>query len=166
MNKKFILIIVAVIALGCKHSSPKPEAINSDEKLIFQLKTDAVDTLIIDSNSFVLEAYLWCNSQAIDSENGKVIIAINRLVETDSVKVPDNINLVKQYVIYKDSLWVSDYESETRPDQSEYKLEKVSRNGPKWGPRITVDVISQVYDSNTKKKYYIKRKNIFVEQVD
>jgi len=48
----------------------------------------------------------------------------------------------------------------------EYKLERVSRNGPKWGPKIYVDVISQIHDSKTKKYYYIILKNVFVNRTD
>jgi len=140
--------------------------IRLDEELILQLKTKAVDNLIIESNSFVLDAYLWRDFQRVSPPNGKPMISINWLIDINSVRVPDNINLVKQYVIYQDSIWISDYENEMAPNQLEYKIEKISRNGPKWGPKIYVDVISQIYDSNTDKTHYIALKNVFIERTD
>ena len=140
--------------------------IQLDKELIQQLKTKAVDTLKIEPNSFVLEAYLWRDFQPESPPNGQPMISINRLIDVNSVKTPDNISMVKQYVIYQDSIWISDYENEMAPSQPEYKIEKVSRNGPEWGPKVYVDVISQIYDSNTDKTHYIALKNAFIERTD
>ena len=140
--------------------------IRLDKELIQQLKTKAVDTLKIESNSFVLDAYLWRDFQPVSPPNGKPMISINRLIDVNSVKIPDNISVVKQYVIYGDSIWISDYENEIRPSQPEYKIEKISRNGPEWGPQIYADVVSQIYDSNTDKTHYLALKNVFIERTD
>ncbi len=95
------------------------------------------------------------------------MISINWLVCTNSIKIPDNISMVKQYVIYDDEIWETYYENEApAPNLPVYKMERISRNGPKWGPKIYVDVISQIHDSNTNKDYYIERKNVYVERTD
>jgi hypothetical protein len=133
---------------------------------VFKIKEKAVETLIIGSNTFVLDAYLWRDFMPVSPPDGKPMISINWLISTNLVKIPDNIDMVKQYVFYNDSVWVSTYENETRPDQPAHKIEKVSRNGPKWGPKINVDVVSQIHDSKTNKHYYIQRKKVFVERTD
>lgn len=46
------------------------------------------------------------------------------------------------------------------------KLEKISREGPKWGPEIYVDVISKIHDANTNRDHYVRVKNIYVERTD
>ena len=137
-----------------------------DKELIQELKTKAVDTLKIESNSFVLDAYLWRDFQPVSPPNGKPMISINWLIDVNSVKIPANISMVKQYVIYGDSIWTSDYENEIRPSQPEYKIEKISRNGPEWGPKVYVDVVSQIYDSNADKTHYLVFKNVFIERTD
>lgn len=35
----------------------------------------------------------------------------------------------------------------------EYELERISRNGPKWGPNVKVDVISKINNVDTRKTY-------------
>ena len=160
MTKKMFIIMVAFSLLGC----------NRDEKSkveILQIREKAVETLTIGSNSFVLDAYLWRDFMPVSPKNGQPMISINWLVCTNSIKIPDNISMVKQYVIYNDEVWEGNYENEApTPSLPEYKLERISRNGPKWGPNIYVDVISQIRDSKTNKDYYIERKSVYVARTD
>ena len=138
-----------------------------DAEQMLQIREKALDTLMIGSNSFVLDAYLWRDFMPISPENGQPMISINWLVSTDLAKIPDNISMVKQYVFFEDKIWIAEYENEApAPSLPAYKLERISRNGPKWGPKIYVDVISNIYDSKTNKNYYIERKGVYVERTD
>ena len=160
MTKRLFTIMIALFLLSCDR-----EEMNKEE--ILQIKEKAVETLTIGSNSFVLEAYLWRDFQPESPEDGKPLISINWLICTNSTKIPNNISMVKQYVIYNDEIWEANYENESpAPDLPEYKIERISRNGPKWGPKIYVDVISQIRDFETNKDYYIEQKNIYVERTD
>jgi uncharacterized protein (DUF2225 family) len=163
MKRIAILLSLGVLlAVSCEKKEQE-----IDEKQILQIKEKAVETLIIGSNSFKLDAYLWRDFMPESPPNGKPMISINWLVSTDLVKIPENISMVKQYVFYEDEFWVADYENEApTPSLPEYKLERISRNGPKWGPKIYVDVISQIYDSKTNKTHYIERKGVYVERTD
>ena len=160
MTKRLFIIMVVLSLLSCdREEKSKVE--------ILQIREKAVETLTIGLNSFVLDAYLWRDFMPVSPKDGKPMISINWLVCTNSIKIPDNISMVKQYVIYNDEVWETNYENEVpAPSLPEYKLERISRNGPKWGPKIYVDVISQIRDSKTNKDYYIERKNVYVERTD
>ena len=162
--RRIVLTIMSALICGVMFTScSADEAINS----LKITDKNAVDTLMIGSNSFVLDAYIWRDYQPISPENGKPMISINWLINTKHVKIPDNIRMVKQYVIYQDEIWEADYENEApAPGLPEYKIERISRNGPKWGPKIYVDVISQIHDSQSNKDYYIKKKNVYVIRTD
>ena len=164
---KFILAILfsALLLVGCELKNGIDNGF-SDKELISELRAIVTDTLLLDSRTYVLEAYMWRDFQPISPENGKPLISINWLVCTDSVKIPANIHLVKQFVIYGDVVWVSDYSNETLSAEPEYKIKKVSREGPKWGPHVSVDVISQIHDSNTGKDYYVGLKNVYIGRTD
>ena len=164
---KFILAILfsALLLVGCEFKNGIDNGF-SDKELISELRAMVTDTLLLDSRTYVLDAYLWRDFQPISPNNGKALISINWLVCTDSVKIPANIHLVKQFVIYGDVVWVSDYSNETLDAESEYKIKKVSREGPKWGPHVSVDVISQIHDSNTDKDYYVGLKNVYIDRTD
>lgn len=143
--------------------------VGADEALITQLNSDAVDTLTIGDYSFTLKASLGRNLMPIlvDPEYAEYykhqsgIVANNRLIEIHQAKIPESIELVKQYVIHEDSVWVADYET-MRPQPLEFILERISSAGPKWTPRICVDVIAQVLDSQTQRQYYIVHRNVVV----
>lgn len=165
MKRGLFFIVMAFSLLNCDTGIMKNTEISKEQ--ILQIKKSAVETLTIGSNSLVLEAYLWRDFMPISPENGKPLISINRLVCTNSVKIPDNISMVKQYVFYGDEIWVADYENEPpAPSCPENTMERISRNGPKWGPKIYVDVVSEIHDSKTNKKYYIERKKVYVERTD
>ena len=165
--KRYVIIFTTLILLiSCEKDDINESNIRIDKELISELNSKSYDTLIIESNKLVLDAYLWRDFMPISPSDGKAMISINWLRDIDSTEILDNIDLIAQYVIYNDSIWIAEYENETRPTQPDYKIEKISREGPKWGPKIYVDVISKVRDFNTNNDYYIRIKNIYVERTD
>ena len=165
--KKYIIIFTTLILLiSCEKEDINESNIRIDKELISELNSKSYDTLIIESNKLVLDAYLWRDFMPISPSDGKAMISINWLRDIDSTEILDNIDLIEQYVIYNDSIWIAEYENETSTTQPDYKIEKISREGPKWGPKIYVNVISKVRDSNTNNDYYIRIKNIYVERTD
>jgi len=175
MTKRLFITMVVLSFFSC-NCGDTDEGLKFDEGPVYgqmvkidneilQIRTKADETLTIGSNSFVLEAYLWRDFMPICPPNGKLMISINWLVSTESAKIPDNISMVKQYVFYKDSVWVSNYENVIpTPSLPENKKEGVSRNGPKWGPNIYVDIISQIHDSKTNQDYFIEQKNVLIHK--
>ncbi|MDA9898308.1 hypothetical protein N9D69_01915 [Flavobacteriales bacterium] len=165
--KTYIVIFTTLILLiSCEKEDFNEGNIRIDKELIMQLNSKSYDTLIIESNKLVLDAYLWRDFMPISPPDGKTMISINWLRDIDSTEILDNIGLIEQYVIYNDSIWIAEYENETSTTQPDYKIKKRSREGPKWGPNICVDVISKICDSNSNNDYYIKIKDIYVERTD
>jgi len=103
-----------------------------------------------------LHAYLWRDFMPICPPNGRNLVSVNRLVDMDSVRIPDNIILSQQFVINGDSLWVAEYKLEER-ETKPYIIEKISVNGPKWATDIVVKVIVKVIDLNDNSEYYLRR---------
>ena len=177
MKKVFLLTAIALLFFGCREdelfpddgeNTPVFEEVNeiiSDKELISKLKNDAVETLVTETGSFVLEAYLWRDFMPVSPSGGKPLVAINKLISTNLIPIPDNIHLARQYVIYNDFCWISSYEDEERP-QDKYRQEKISRNGPLWGPGVRVDVVVAVYDSKTQKTYFIINKDTRIIRTD
>lgn len=167
MFRKIASIVLLTLLISCE-----TEEVNNDtnvfygRELISELNKTSLDTIIIGSNPYVLDAYLWRDFMPVSPPDGRPVISINWLRNLDSILIPNNIDLTKQYVIYGDSVWISDYEIESPPNQIEYKIEKVSRGGPKWGPHINVDVISKIHDSDANEYYFITLKNVYVERTD
>lgn len=166
MTKYSLIFSVLILFISCDWEDTFNNNIRIDPELISELNSKSYDTLIIESKKFVLEAYLWRDFMPVSPPNGKPMISINWLINIDSTKMPDNIDLVEQYVIYNDSIWIAKYVDESTTTQPEYKISKISKEGPKWGPKIFVDVISKVHDSNTDNDYYIRIKDVYVLRTD
>jgi hypothetical protein len=137
-----------------------------DKELVLRLKSKAQDTVIINENRFVLDVSLIREFSPICPPNGQPMMSNVILREIDSVAIPKNIDLVKQYVILKDSIWFSNLSKVNKFNEKvEYQLWKHSNMGPKWGPNILADVIVAICDSITKKEYLIRKNNVFVQRI-
>jgi len=134
---------------------------------IKKLKTKAVDTLVLGDNSFVLDAEFWYDSSLQNIPVEKLLHSRNWLICTNFVKIPNHIDMVKQYVFYKDLIWIADYEDKPSPSLPPSKMEKESKNGPLWITSIDdiiyFDVISHIHDAKSNRDYYLWKKNVLVQ---
>ena len=175
MTKQLLIIFVALSLYSCNREDTDDSIeIYEEEPVsgqvvaldieIVKIRDKAVDTLTIGSNSFVLSAELYRDFMPSCPQNGKLMASYNWLVDIDSVKIPDNINMVKQYVILRDSIcWIANYQGQSVQNcWLDYKMQAVSFSGPKWGPKISVEVISQICDLQTYQNYYIKQKDAYI----
>ena len=161
-TKISLMLVVAILFISCDCKNGNGNGNDNNGNGNELIPIEAVDTLIIGSNSFILDAFLWRDFMPISPPDGQPMISINWLICTNEIAIPDNISLVKQFVIFGDLVWKAYYTDEEGVPQPAHKIQRVSRNGPKWGPNIYVDVIAQVYDSNTNKTHFVRRKNVFV----
>ena len=162
---KYLLLLVITGIVSCKDKADICKVFLNKE-LIAELKNKAVDTLQIDNNKYVLDACVYRNFHPTfySNRNIRLLTASNWLINTDSVVIPNNIDLIKQYVIKGDSIWIADYETKPLELEFNFKKGRISRNGPEWNTYIYVDVISKIHDSNTNKDYFLKIKNVYIEK--
>ena len=79
----------------------------------------------------------------ISPPDGKPLIAIIWIVASDSLAVPAQLEADRIYVVFGEDVWESELAA-TGSSGEEYKLERIARNGPKWGPDVFVDVIVRI----------------------
>lgn len=132
---------------------------------VSELFEKSSESINIGQNKYILEAYLWRDFQPISPPDGRPLSAINRLVNVDSTDISEKVDLIEQYVIKNDSVWIAPYDH-TSPHTPEFRIEKISGNGPKWGPEIYVDVIAKVRDINTGTDYFIRKENVNILRTD
>lgn len=166
MKKQFFAVVAIVCLIGCNNGvSEDLYQISTDSKLLNKLYDQSADTLSIDGHRYILDAILYRDFMPISPPEGKNLISINRLINIDSVSVPDNLDITDQYVINNDSIWLAKYDEQ--PIESlPYMIEKISFNGPKWGPNISVDVIVKINDSDNKKDYYIRKIGVQIYEME
>jgi len=150
---KVILLLISLILLSCE----KPE-VNDDPVLAEQLLSNSNDTILIGSHKYFLEAELSRNLMPGGPiPTKRKLVAFISLVNADSLPIQTDFSITKLYIINATVIWTSvphDSNSSYIPD---YKLSKVSNDGPEWATDILVDVVAEIFDSQTKQKHQIKK---------
>lgn len=110
----------------------------------------APETVEIDERQYVLETYLWRDFMPISPPEGKPLIASIRVTAKDEKAFPTTLKVDHLWVI-KDTqqVWETDLSDEAKQITAN-KLETVARNGPKWMPGTTVDVVIRLVDENNR----------------
>ena len=97
----------------------------------------------------------------VSPPDGKPLIALIRVTEIDSQTIPETLDATKLWVINGDDLWLTGFSDEERPSTKSFQLEKIVRDGPKWGPGIYVTVVVEIEYSN--RTYLIKASDQLIE---
>ncbi len=102
----------------------------------------APELVEIASREYTLETSLWRDFMPVSPPDGKPLIAIVWVTAVDLEPFPEGLEADKLYVIYGDQVWVTDFSDERPPpNEPDHQLFKIARDGPKWGPGVTVDVV-------------------------
>jgi hypothetical protein len=136
------------------------EEVIIDAQRAAELLNNASDTLIIANRSYVLEVFLWRDFMRGDNDDHS-LTSVNHLLALDSLSIPTNIDLTKQYVILNNSIWITDY-TDQRDTIYDYKLSRVSREGPEWGINKSVSVVAELTQTTVDSTYFIKVENISI----
>ena len=154
-----VLFIGSLFLFSCE----KPD-ITDDPFFAEQLITNSVDTILIDSHRYFLETELSRNLMPGGPiPTKRKLVALISLANADSLPISVNISITNLYVINDTSIWTSvphEYTSLNIPD---YKLIKVSTDGPEWETDIYVDVVAEITNNQTKQKILIKKRDQKIE---
>jgi len=119
-----ILTASALAFAACSTSPLAPEPSLSE------LRT-APTTVTIAGATVELQAALWRNFQPIAPPDGAPLIV--------SVRLPQStLSVDRIWVLFGDQIFSG------TPEQTRGAAEWVLRDGPKWGPNVTVDVVVRV----------------------
>jgi hypothetical protein len=139
------LVCVAATLAACSAATgPTPEVPAAELR---QVPT----SVTVGGATLVLEPYLWRDFQPISPPDGKPLAAVLRLRTSGDVALPAGVRVDAAWVVSGEAIWaarISDERLSTPPGPPFY--EAVARDGPKWGPGITVDVVVQVRDADAR----------------
>jgi len=133
-------LIMAFLVVQCSDPVSVPPDIPIETLLA------SPDTLNIENQSVVLTTYLWRDFQPISPPNGKPLIALVYIETPDSSNLPSSMNSNAIYIVYNNQVWKSFFSTEERPpdEMKPFRITKIARDGPKWGPNVYVDVIVRI----------------------
>jgi hypothetical protein len=94
----------------------------------------------------VLSTTLWRDFMPISPPDGKPLIAVAYITATDTARFPSTVSADAIWIINGQQVWASWLALEPFPPVQPNRIERVARNGPKWGPNIYVDVVVRLLD--------------------
>jgi len=153
------VLALCILISGCSTSKPSGPSIPIETLL------SAPEQVEIDGRTYVLETCMWRDFMPFCPPDGKPLIAIIWVTAIDSLQFPSSVDADWLWVIKDKELWRTKFTNEQRGSYYGYKLEKVARDGPRWGPKIQVDVAVRLVDRENK-TYLLKASNQWIGRTD
>ena len=105
---------------------------------------NAPASVAIDGQELMLTAFLWRDFMPSSPPDRKPLVAIFRPVAAGDGTVPTSVRIDTAWVVLGNDVWTVPITEERLPSAQQAYYEAVARNGPKWGPGVTVDVIVRI----------------------
>jgi hypothetical protein len=163
LNTRIILLLILVpFATSCE----KPK-ISDDPHLLETLYTNSLDTLTIENNRYFLETDLSRNMMPGGPiPTKRRLSALVFLVRADSLAISTNIPVVKLYVINYPQIWISKPDDSNLYEVPDFKLAKISIDGPEWDTDIYVDVVIEVINISTNDNYLLIARHQYIQKLE
>lgn len=160
----FFLLLFASTFIQCSDPVSIPQDIPVD--IPIETLLSAPETLNIENQTIVLSTSMWRDFMPMSPPEGRPLVALIYIATIDSTLITSSIIVEAIYIVNKDQIWKSFF-SEEVPDTIElipFRITKIIRNGPKWTPRIYVDVIVRI---KVKGNYFLLRASKqYIERTD
>lgn len=156
MLKKLGVVVVCMLISGCR--SPFSPTVPTIDMLL-----SSPEQIEINGRKFTLETYLWRDFMPPTPPNGRPLIALIWVTAVDLSPFPSTLDANRLWVINDQEVWETEFSDEEIPKDPnrKHQLEKIARNGPKWGPDIYVDVVVRIIDYKNK-TYLLKASSQYI----
>ena len=142
-----IRVVVALVPLlcsasfiGCGSTPTSPTEVPTSRL------SSAPTRIVVDGKTLTLAAFLGRDFMPISPPDGQPLGGTLRIQTDDGSPVPATVTADTSWVIYNTEVWSTTVEQWPR-ESSAPNYQVVVRNGPKWGPNVTVDVVVRLRDS-------------------
>lgn len=137
-----VTAVLILVVAGCGGSSPTAPSDVTRSQLIA-----APTRIVADGRALTLTTSLWRDFMPISPPDGKPLVAVLTIVTEDGSPVPTTVTADTSWVIHSSGVWSAAVEQRPRAETAP-AYEVIARNGPKWGPDVSVDVVVRLVDSS------------------
>ena len=133
--------------------------------------------VVLDNKTLQMSAYPWRDFMpGAWGPDGSPLMVVLKVTSTERQPLPKGLRLDHAWVLFGEESWeVSDLRGRLGPRNEDQDLwincsaspacQVTLRNGPKWGPRVRVDVVVHLTDS-AGKEYFLQAPNQYVVRSD
>ena len=161
--KKILLLNLMVIlfVIGCSENP-----VSTPPYIPVNVLLTSPDTVIIEGNKIYLTTEMWRDFMPVSPPDGKPLITVAKIETVDSSKISNSINADAIYIVNGGEVWKS-FLSDEAPGSDllkPFRIVKIARDGPKWGPGINVDVVVRLLANNNV--YLLRASNQYIARTD
>ena len=139
--KRYLLVLAVVGLAGCiDEGIPVPPDIPIERLLT------APDTISVRGRSLALSTVIWRDFMPVSPPDGQPLVALVYVSAADPAPLPPSLSADALWIVHENQVWKSWLTNEESPDHPPNRIAYVARNGPRWGPGGSVDVIVRILD--------------------
>jgi hypothetical protein len=140
--RTFLSVLACLVFTACGTQSP-----TEPNPAVTPLELRAAPSAIEAGGvRLTLSASLWRDFMPPSPEDGRPLIAVARVQTADQIPVPTNLRATDVWVVLGSDVWRAPFREERPRSDTAPDYEVVARDGPKWGPDVTVDLVVRLTD--------------------
>lgn len=159
MRTAFLSLAVVLLA-GCADFAAPGEETPTELTL-----RHAPTSVSVGEKILVLRTGLWRDFQPIAPPDGQPLIAVFSVETDDRSPLPTGVTITRAWVLKGSLAWTPELETNPNLEYESWQRVVVGRNGPKWGPAISVDVIVEIQLADGKRRL-LRQGNVVIERTD
>ncbi len=137
------VICAAFASFGCGSGTPAAPAFTQQDD-----PAAAATSVVLAGKALTLSTYLWRDFQPISPSDGRALAGVLRISTSDGSGLPTSVTADRVWVILGEQLWQTTPSETGGRDGTSPVYESSIRDGPKWGPGVTVDVVIRLGDGS------------------
>ena len=124
----------------------------------------APEEIEINGTEYTLETYLARDFMPpMSPPDGSPLFALVKVKAPGETAISSKIDATRLWVVKGKEIWETEFVSEECSTIGD-TLEKIGRDGPKWGPGISVDVVVEIIDLKSRKSYLLKASKQYIHR--
>ena len=142
------------------------DPVSSPPDIPIGILLSAADTLTLENQKIVMTTYMWRDFMPISPPGGKPLAAIIYIETIDKSTISPSITSDAIYIVKGNEVWKSNFSNEQLPSDViiPFRIVKIARDGPKWGPGIYVDVVVRLKVNGAS--YLLKSSQQYIGRTD
>jgi hypothetical protein len=130
-----VLWVAGLLGVGCRPPPPAPP--------LEELRSAPLSQSFDSGSVVALYAHLWRDFMPPSPSDGKPMIGTFEVSALTSASLPPELSVDAAFVVFGDQVWASWPEPDGSCD-ARFCIRRTSRDGPRWGPDVEVDVVVQI----------------------
>lgn len=156
----FTIVSTLIVLCGCGREGPTAPGSVPIADL-----TAAPTRVTLAGTTLTLGTELWRDFMPIAPPDGRPLVVVLRVRTDDGSTVPATVRADTMWVVFGSEIWSGVPEEQRSRAETAPVYELVARDGPKWSPGVTVEVVVRLRDASGR-GFLLRAANQLIRRTD